>query len=190
MNYPFNNPLVRKALSYAINKPAILEAVYTGQAEIANGLIPNSSWAYDETIASQEYSITKAQELLVQAGYGNGFSMDLWAMPVQRAYNPDAVTMAKLIQADLQKIGIKVDIVSHYEWTTFLRKISEGEHQSVLLGWSADHPDPDNFFSTLLSCSSAITGSNITFWCNEKFDQLIQRAQITLINVRYIILRL
>mgnify|MGYP003668366336 CR=1 FL=1 len=182
---PFNNPLVRKALSYAINKPAILEAVYTGQAEIANGLIPNSSWAYDETIASQEYSITKAQELLVQAGYGNGFSMDLWAMPVQRAYNPDAVTMAKLIQADLQKIGIKVDIVSHYEWTTFLRKISEGEHQSVLLGWSADHPDPDNFFSTLLSCSSAITGSNITFWCNEKFDQLIQRAlQTNNINKR------
>lgn len=182
---PFNNPLVRKALSYAINKPAILEAVYTGQAEIANGLIPNSSWAYDATIASQEYSITKAQELLVEAGYSNGFSMDLWAMPVQRAYNPDAVTMAKLIQADLQKIGVKVDIVSHYEWTTFLRKISEGEHQSVLLGWSADHPDPDNFFSTLLSCSSAITGSNVTFWCNEKFDQLIQSAlQTNNINKR------
>ncbi|ARD43359.1 hypothetical protein A3Q33_02945 [Colwellia sp. PAMC 21821] len=111
--------------------------------------------------------------------------MDLWAMPVQRAYNPDAVTMAKLIQADLQKIGVKVDIVSHYEWTTFLRKISEGEHQSVLLGWSADHPDPDNFFSTLLSCSSAITGSNVTFWCNEKFDQLIQSAlQTNNINKR------
>jgi len=84
--------------------------------------------------------------------------------------------MAKLIQADLKKVGVTVDIVSDYEWSTFLRKISEGEHQSVLLGWSADHPDPDNFFSTLLSCTSAITGSNRTFWCNQEFDQLIQSA--------------
>lgn len=173
---PFNNPLVRKALSYAINKKAILETVYTGHADIANGLIPNSSWAYDDSIESQEYSISKAQALLVQAGYPDGFTMDLWAMPVQRAYNPDAITMAKLIQADLKKVGVKVDIISDYEWSTFLRKISEGEHQSVLLGWSADHPDPDNFFSTLLSCASAITGSNRTFWCNKEFDQLIKDA--------------
>jgi cationic peptide transport system substrate-binding protein len=182
---PFNNPLVRKALSYAINKQAILDAVYTGQAEIANGIIPNSSWAYDASIPSQEYSIIKAQELLAQAGYSEGFAMDLWAMPVQRSYNPDAVTMAKLIQNDLLRIGIKVDIVSGYEWSTFLRKISDGEHQSVLLGWSADHPDPDNFFSPLLSCSSALTGSNRTSWCNEKFDKLIQRAlQTNNINKR------
>lgn len=182
---PFNNPLVRKALSYAINKQAILEAVYTGQAEIADGLIPNSSWAYDETITSPEYSISKARELLEQAGYSDGFAMDLWAMPVQRSYNPDAITMAKLIQADLQKINVAVDIVSDYEWSTFLRKTSEGEHQSFLLGWSADHPDPDNFFSTLLSCSSAITGSNRTYWCNREFDQLIQRAlQTNNINKR------
>lgn len=173
---PFDNPLVRKALSYAINKQAILETVYTGHAEIANSLIPTSSWAYDDTIKSQEYSISKAQALLTQAGYADGFTMDLWAMPVQRAYNPDAVTMAKLIQADLQKIGVKVDIVNDYEWSTFLRRISEGEHQSVLLGWSADHPDPDNFFSTLLSCASAVTGSNRTFWCNQEFDELIQSA--------------
>ena len=185
---PFNNPLVRKALSYAINKQAILDAVYTGQAEIANGIIPNSSWAYDETISSQEYSINKAQELLSEAGYSDGFSMDLWAMPVQRSYNPDAVTMAKLIQADLQKIGIEVDIVSGYEWSTFLRKITDGEHQSVLLGWSADHPDPDNFFSPMLSCSSAITGSNRTCWCNEKFDRLIKRAlQTNSINKRKVL---
>jgi cationic peptide transport system substrate-binding protein len=173
---PFNNPLVRKAISYAINKQAILEAVYTGQAEMANSLIPNSSWAYDDSITSQEYSIAKAKAMLEQAGYGDGFVMDLWAMPVQRAYNPDAVTMAKVIQADLQKIGIEVAIVSDYEWSTFLRKISDGEHQSVLLGWSADHPDPDNFFSPLLSCASAITGSNRTFWCNDEFDLLLQRA--------------
>ncbi|SEK39340.1 cationic peptide transport system substrate-binding protein [Colwellia chukchiensis] len=182
---PFDNPKVRQALAYAINKQAILETVYTGQAEIATGLIPNSSWAHDASIIGQEYSVTKAKQLLTEAGYPEGFSMDLWAMPVQRAYNPNAITMAKLIQADLQKLDIKVSIVSDYEWTTFLRKISEGEHQSVLLGWSADHPDPDNFFSTLLSCGAINTGSNRTFWCNQEFDQLVQAAlQTDNINTR------
>lgn len=173
---PFDEPLVRQAIAHAINRYAILEAVYTGQADIAKALLPSSSWAYDDTITMFPYSIDVAKELLKKAGYPNGFSMDLWAMPVQRAYNPDAITMAKLIQADLQEVGIQVNIVSDYEWTTFLRKIGEGEHQSVLLGWSADHPDPDNFFSPLLSCPSSETGSNRTFWCDETFDTLIQEA--------------
>ncbi|MEW6981765.1 ABC transporter substrate-binding protein [Colwelliaceae bacterium 6471] len=175
---PFDNVLVRKAVAHAINKQAILDAVYFGQADIAKSIIPKASWAYDDSISDQEYSIPWAKSLLVQAGYKNGFTMDIWAMPVQRAYNPNALTMAKLIQVDLQKIGITANIVS-YEWATFLRRVAQGEHQSVLLGWSADHPDPDNFFTPLLSCSSTITGSNRAFWCNQKFDELIQAALAT-----------
>jgi cationic peptide transport system substrate-binding protein len=96
-------------------------------------------------------------------------------MPVQRPYNPNAVTMAKLIQADLKKIGVTVKIVS-YEWSTFLRRLSQGEHQSFLLGWTADHPDPDNFFTPILSCSASELGNNRTFWCNKEYDQLLQKA--------------
>ena len=173
---PFNNLLVRKAIAHAINKQAILETVYANQAELARTLIPNSSWAYNDKITDIAYSVPKAKQLLNEAGYADGFTMDLWAIPLQRAYNPDSITMAKLVQADLKAIGITVNIVSNYEWSTFLRKLSEGEHQSFLLGWTADHPDPDNFFSPLLSCASAQLGSNRTFWCNKKFDELIHKA--------------
>ncbi len=178
--FPFNNKLVRKAVAHAINKQAILDTVYFGDAEgeSAKTIIPPSSWAYDNSIKEIEYSVAKARELLEQAGVEKGFTIDLWAMPVQRAYNPDAVTMAKLIQADLNQIGIKVNIIS-YKWQEFLRRLALGEHHAVLLGWSADHPDPDNFFTPLLSCSSAITGTNRTFWCNKAFDQIIQQALIT-----------
>lgn len=182
---PFNNKLVRKAISYAINKEAIIDTIYFGKAEVANTIIPPTSWAYDESIPKQEYSITKAINTLNEAGYPNGFTMSLWAMPIQRAYNPDALTMAKLIASDLQKIGITVNIIHKYEWGTFLQLISEGEHQAVLLGWTADHPDPDNFFTPLLSCSSSKQGSTGTFWCNKKFDKLIsQSLQTTNINKR------
>jgi len=175
-NPPFDNKLVRKAVAHAINKQAILDTIYLDGAEEATTIIPNTSWAYNDSVPTIDYSITKAKKLLQRAGFEDGFTMDLWAMPVQRAYNPDAVTMAKLIQADLKKIGITVNIIKDYEWTTFLRLLAQGEHHAVLLGWSADHPDPDNFFTPLLSCASAATNSNRTFWCDKSYDNIIHQA--------------
>tara|TARA_R110002050_G_scaffold220174_2_gene356057 strand:+ start:5972 stop:7651 length:1680 start_codon:yes stop_codon:yes gene_type:complete len=181
---PFDNKLVRQAISYAINKQVLLETIYQGKAELANSILPNTSWAFDDSITEQEFNPMLARSLLEVAGFSQGFTMDLWAMPVQRAYNPNAITMAKLIQADLNNIGIKVNIIT-YEWNTFLNRLKRGEHQSFLLGWSADHPDPDNFFSPMLSCSAANTGSNTTFWCNQEYDDIIQQAlQTTNINLR------
>jgi cationic peptide transport system substrate-binding protein len=178
--YPFDNKLVRKAVAHAIDRQAILDTVYFGdaKAEEATSLLPPSSWAYDNTVPIIDYSTSKAKQLLAEAGLPEGFAINLWAMPVQRAYNPDAVTMAKLIQADLQKIGITVNIIS-FNWQEFLRRVALGEHHAVLLGWSADHPDPDNFFKPLLSCASAETGNNRTFWCDKAYDDIIHRALLT-----------
>lgn len=174
---PFNDKRVRRAIAHAINKPAILNTIYKGDsaAEPAVSILPPSSWAYNDNVDTIDYSIDKAKGLLEQAGIGSDLTLNLWAMPVQRSYNPDAVTMAKLIQADLKKVGISVKIVT-YNWQEFLRRLALGEHDAVLLGWSADHPDPDNFFSPLLSCASAETGNNRTFWCNETFDDLLQSS--------------
>ncbi|MFQ3194666.1 MAG: cationic peptide transport system substrate-binding protein [Colwellia sp.] len=173
---PFNDVKVRQAVALAVNKQAIIDTVYRSKADIANSLLPKTSWAYDKNTRSQTYDLSQAKKLIIEAGFPDGFTMSLWALPVQRAYNPDAVTMAKLIQADLKKIGIKVLIENSLDMGSFLEQLSKGEHQSVLLGWSADHPDPDNFFTPLLSCSSAESGNNRTFWCNEDFDNLIQQA--------------
>ncbi len=172
---PFDNKLVRQAISLAINKQALIDTVYESQAARAKSILPETSWAYDSETPELGYDPIKAKSLLEIAGYAQGFNMDVWAMPVQRAYNPNAVTMAKLIQADLKKIGVKVKIVS-YEWSTFLRRLSLGEHQSFLLGWTADHPDPDNFFTPMLSCSASELGNNRTFWCNKEYDELLQKA--------------
>ena len=181
---PFDNILVRQAMSFAVNKKVLLETVYQGEAELANSILPNTSWAYDKSVKSQEFNLDKAKELLIKAGFSDGFTMDLWAMPVQRPYNPNAITMAKLIQADLKKIDIKVNIVS-YEWNTFLHRLSKGEHQTFLLGWSADHPDPDNFFTPMLSCSATHSGTSRTFWCNKQYDDIIKKAlQTSNINQR------
>jgi len=172
---PFNQVKVRQALALAVNKPNIMQAVYFGQAEEATSVLPPNSWAYRKQNAPEGFNPVKARQLLEEAGYPNGFSLDIWAMPVQRMYNPNAQKMAELIQADLRAIGIKARIVS-YEWNTFRRKLGQGEHDSVLIGWSADNADPDNFLRPLLSCAAAVSGSNRANWCDPQFDQFIASA--------------
>ncbi len=172
---PLNNVKVRQALALAVNKQNILQAVYFGQAEQADSLLPPNSWAYQKPQLTEAYNPEKAKVLLAEAGFAKGFSLDIWAMPVQRLYNPNALKMAELMQADLAQIGVKARIVS-YEWNTFRRKLTQAEHDSVLIGWSADNADPDNFLRPLLSCAAAVSGSNRANWCDEHFDNLLQQA--------------
>jgi cationic peptide transport system substrate-binding protein len=175
---PFDNVKVRQALAHAINRDAILQAVYYGHATAANSVLPPTSWAYNADLPVQQYDPLRARALLAEAGYAKGFSMDIWAMPVQRLYNPNALKMAELMQADLAQIGIKASIVT-FEWNSFRRKLGANEHDSVLIGWSADNADPDNFFRPLLSCSAAQTGTNRANWCDKNFDRLISQALLT-----------
>lgn len=78
---------VRQALSMAVNKDAIIEAVYQGAGQKAKNLIPPTMWGYNDDIVDYEYNPEKAKALLKEAGLADGFTIDLWAMPVQRPYN-------------------------------------------------------------------------------------------------------
>ncbi len=81
-------------------------------------------------------------------------SMKIWAMPVQRPYNPNARRMAELMQADFAAIGVKAEIVS-IEWGEYLAQSSAKDRDgAVLLGWTGDNGDPDNFLGVLLGCDA------------------------------------
>lgn len=175
---PFDQLEVRQALGMAINRAAIMQAVYYGKATPAYGILPPTSWAYNAGLPAPMYSPAKARALLTKAGYPNGFTMNIWAMPVQRLYNPNALKMAELMQADLAQIGIKANIIS-YEWNSFRQKLGNYEHDSVLIGWAADNADPDNFFRPLLSCAARDSGSNRANWCDPMFDDIIGQALLT-----------
>ncbi|MCT8343102.1 MULTISPECIES: dipeptide ABC transporter periplasmic-binding protein DppA [Photorhabdus] len=174
---PLDNVKVRQALTMAVNKDAIVEAVYQGAGQKAKNLIPPTMWGYYNDLKDYQYDPEKAKQLLKEAGMGSGFTIDLWAMPVQRAYNPNARRMAEMVQADWAKIGVKAKIVS-YEWGEYLKRAKDGEHQIVMMGWTGDNGDPDNFFATLFSCAAKELGSNYSKWCYKPFEDVIQPARI------------
>ncbi|WP_304621115.1 ABC transporter substrate-binding protein [Paracoccus sediminilitoris] len=176
---PFDNPKVRKALNMAINKQAIVDAVFQGAAEPAKNPIPPTMWSYNDTIQDDPYDPEAAKAMLEEEGVTD-LSMNIWAMPVQRPYMPNARRTAELMQEDLSKVGVSAQIVS-YEWGEYLSKSMEpGRDGAVLLGWTGDNGDPDNFLSVLLSCDSAGDGgANRAFWCNEEFSGLLKDAKVT-----------
>jgi dipeptide transport system substrate-binding protein len=174
---PFDDARVRKALNMAINKKAIIDAVYLSTGIAAKNPIPPTMWSYNDDVKDDPFDPAAAKKLLAEAGYPNGFETDLWAMPVQRPYNPNARRIAELMQADLIKIGVKAEIKT-FEWGEYRKRLQNGEHQMGQLGWTGDNGDPDNFLHTLLGCdASKNDGGNIAKFCYQPFDDLVMKAK-------------
>lgn len=168
---------VRQALDMAVNKQQIIDAVYQGAGQLAVNAMPPTQWSYDDTIKDVPYDPEKAKALLKEAGIKEGTEITLWAMPVQRPYNPNARLMAEMLQADWAKIGIKATIVS-YEWGEYMKRAKAGENGAMLIGWSGDNGDPDNWLGTLYGCD-AVNGNNFSKWCDPAYDTLIKQAKAT-----------
>lgn len=168
---------VRQALDMAINKEALLQAVYQGAGTLASNPLPPTQWSYNKSLKSAPYNVELAKEMLKKAGVPEGYELNLWALPVQRAYNPNGKLTAELIQADWAKVGVKAKIVT-YEWAEYTKRAKKGEHDAILIGWTGDNGDPDNWFGPLLS-ESAIGGNNYSRWKNAEFNALVKEGRQT-----------
>lgn len=172
---PLKEKLVRQALNYAVDKQSLIDAFYAGAADPAINPMPPVVAGYNEEIEDYPYDPEKAKELLKEAGYEDGFEMELWAMPVPRPYMPDGQKIAEALQANFADIGVKAKIVS-YEWGTYLEKANKGEADSFLLGWTGDNGDADNFLYVLLD-EDSIGSNNYTYYKNSEVHELLTKAQ-------------
>lgn len=174
---PFDNKLVRQALNFAVNKKAIIGAIYQGAGAVAKNPIPPIMWSYNDKVKDYDYNPAKAKELLKKAGVAEGTEVELWYLPVTRPYNPDGKRLGEMVQADWEKVGIKTKLIT-YEWGEYRKRSKTGEQQAIMLGWSGDNGDPDNFFQTLLGCEAVKGGGNVARWCNKEFEDLTIKATL------------
>ena len=171
---------IRQALNHAVDKATLIEAIFQGLAIPAKNPFAPSIWSYNDNIEPYAYDPAKAQQLLKDAGFDFNRVLDLWAMPVSRAYMPDAAKTAELLQAYFAAAGVKSKIV-RLDWGAYLEKTSNGEHDMCMLGWLGGNADPDNFLYGLLSADTANTpgASNVALWKNAEFTELCAKAQKT-----------
>jgi dipeptide transport system substrate-binding protein len=179
---PFDKKEVRQAMSMAIDKAAIIKDVYLGAGQAAKNLIPPTLWSYNESVKDYPFDSAKAKDMLAKAGVKTPLEIDLWYMPVQRPYNPNAKRIAEMMQADLAKVGVNAKLVT-FEWGEYRKRMQQGEHVTGMLGWTGDNGDPDNFFF-LRGCEAARPGGqNLSKWCNKEFDERLVKAR-TLADVK------
>ncbi len=173
---PFSDRRVREALAISIDVKAILDAVFQGSGVPTASVVPAALWGHNATLTPRAYDPARAKALLAQAGYPDGFSTAIWAIPVTRAYMPNGRRTAELIQADWAKIGVKATIVT-YEWGEFLRRRRAGEADVTMMGGTWDYPDPSELLEWN-TCGAIASGNNVSHWCNKEFSDLVAKADI------------
>ncbi|MBO8127368.1 MAG: ABC transporter substrate-binding protein [Firmicutes bacterium] len=179
---PFNDPRVRQAVNYAIDKKAIVDGILQGTGVLAENVLPPVVWGYNPNVKNYPYDPVKAKQLLAEAGYPNGFKVTLW-VPEGGSGMQQPVAMCTAIQAYLSMVGIQAEI-QQFEWGTYLDKVFVDDYESMaemhVMSWIGDNGDPDNFLYILLSSEQwPPYGFNEAFYKNPEVDRLLRQARVT-----------
>jgi len=142
---PFDNPLVREAIRWAIDYDAIIYGIQKGAAMPGQTFIPAGMFGHlPETPFHKD--IEKAKALLAQAGYAEGFEVEMLT-----STHPRRVAIATQVQADLAQIGIKVNITQMVS-AQFYELYRAQKHTFLVAGWGVDYADPDALAKPFAHC--------------------------------------
>jgi|TARA_B110000305_G_scaffold10436_1_gene10064 oligopeptide transport system substrate-binding protein len=165
---PFDNKLVRQALSLSIDRKQIVDKVQKGgQAEAFSFTPPDKNAFYPST--KLEYDPVRARELLVQAGYEEG------TFPSFELLYNTSEGHQKLAQAIQQmwKKNLNVDVtLTNTDWKVYLSKMSIGDFSVARAGWIGDYVDPKSFLDMMVTGR----GNNQTGWSSNRYDSLLLKG--------------
>ena len=167
---PFDNPKVREAINYAIDRELIVETIASGSGLPADAIIAPDVFGYYD-VEDYEYNPEKAKELLAEAGYDNGFETSLWVND-----NQTRVEVCGAIQAMLQDIGITCNI-EIIEFGSFISKTTAGEHDMAYFGWVTSTVDADYTYYSLEHSSQQGAAGNRSFINDPEVDALVERGR-------------
>ena len=174
-NAVIQNEQVRRAIAQAINRQRIIKTIYHNTATVANNIIPNISWASSVNTPDFAYDFNPSEAKKVLQD--KQLHLNMWVLNEEQVYNPAPLKTAELIKEDLNKVGVNVTIrsVTRTFLIDQLNKKSEN-YDMILTGWLAGNLDPDSFMRPILSCNAASEMTNLSNWCDEDFDQLMDKA--------------
>lgn len=169
---PFDNKKIRQALNYAVNKEAIVEAVFFGMAEPSYGPISPSIWGFDKSLPhAYPYNPEKAKKLLAEAGYPDGFECIIWTDP-----RTERKSVSEIVQAFLAEVGVKANI-EIMEWSKFLSETTNGADGMFILGYTGTGDADGGLYPRFHS--NYFGSSNRHRWGTDKLDELLKKGRTT-----------
>lgn len=156
---PFSSLQVRKAVQMAIDRQVILDTLYGGRGQLENGIFPHGLIGFNSSMPEIKYDPEGAKALLAEAGYADGFDMEIAA----DMSASDTMTMAlEIIKEQLAQVGINAEI-KNYDESTWLETRKSGELGSFISTWTADYNDPDNFIYTFFGNAEKTTARSLNY---------------------------
>ena len=177
-----SNPLVRKALTLAIDRTYIVEEIGQAGQQEAGAYVPIGLSDADPTKEFREVggnyydptdyegNLELAKEALAEAGYPDGEGLPT----IEYLYNEGTghQQIGEALQNMWSKIGVNCELVSQ-EWATFLNTRKEGDYQIARNGWLGDYNDPISFLDMWVTGG----GNNDAQWSNPEYDELIKEIK-------------
>jgi peptide/nickel transport system substrate-binding protein len=172
---PMDNIKIRQAVAHAINKDALLKALYPPGAEPAIQFMPEAIPGYNPDVSTYDYDPERARQLIAESGVRNP-TIEFWyPTDVSRPYMPDPEANFQAFTADLEKVGFRI-VPKSAPWSPdFLEGYQSGAYQMYLIGWNADFGDADNFLGVFFQSKTPQFG----FDNPEIFNLLNQAEQET-----------
>jgi peptide/nickel transport system substrate-binding protein len=188
---PWDNPELRRALAYAINRPEIVALAYDGQAEPLYQPLPPTIWGHNPDLdaGSYLYDPDKAMEMLDALGYkdvdGDGFRDDPdgnpWPVRLSTASADEWKRLAEVVEAQFRDVGLKVEI-ELLEWTAIIDLTTTGTHDLFVLLYGYTEPSILTYFFD----PDRIGGSNRAWYDNKELADLLVKADSDLnLETRY-----
>lgn len=168
---------VRQAIACAMNRQAIVDAIWRGQARLADTMLPSGHWAAagDGKMAQYRHDVTRAKKLLDEAGFHAGPDGVRLRITLKTSTDETTRLMAVVLQQQLREAGIRLEIRSA-EFGTFYSDVTRGAFQMYALRWIGSNEDPDIFRYTYASRSFPPKGANRGRYSNPRVDALLTSA--------------
>jgi peptide/nickel transport system substrate-binding protein len=171
---------VRQAIACAMDRQAIVDAIWRGQARLANTLLPKGHWAAASDaelaqVASYPHDVARAQRLLEEAGFPAGKDGVRLQLTMKTSTDETTQLMVTVLQQQLRAAGIRLEIRSA-EFGTFYSDVTKGAFQMYALRWIGSNEDPDIFRYAYASTSFPPKGGNRGRYSNARVDGLLTEA--------------
>lgn len=172
---PFDNKLVREAITYGVDMKTIFDSVYMGSGSLASSPInPNFKYSLAGELEPIAQDVEKAKQLLQEAGVEEGTTLTIYLND-----NQQRVDVATMMQAQLKELGIDLQI-QKLEWGAMIEALKNKEHNMFIMSWTPSVVDAHYELAQPFSSSNKGEGPNYMFFGNDRMDQLIDEGISTI----------
>lgn len=164
---PFSDRRVRQAMNHAVNMRAVINTILEGMAVRLPGPLMLGSFGYNHDLKPYEYDPDKAKQLLSEAGFKNGFEVELDTVQ-------DLNEVALAVSAQLARVGVRAN-VRLWEWGVLRTRLRAHERAMFISSWGDASLDSIGILKPTLHSAGR---GNYTGYSNPEVDHLLERAEV------------